>query len=360
MTMATQAEMAADDEAARAVRACQRAALRYRALGYNPIPARSDRKGPAVMDYGPYRDGRPVPTDWIEGWWTPNLQLATGCAWSLVVVDLDGAAAQAEWEDWVARRHPDPAARPVTWTVRTGGGGRHLYFTLPDWLKCFPSRRLWGRWDPELRRWAPHQFIELLADRRLVIAPPSRHVETGKAYRFEPGCSPEEIAAPAPAPEWLLWMPAVVEPTGRPAGSNGSPRWAGFGEAAAAAYRRAVRPDRSAVFRGAIDVSRAIDPQAKLDLVRSWGLRLIGGLGGDDDWVTCRAVDRPDVHPSASFNTTSGYYVDHANGARLSLFDLGVALGHYPDWRTAMDDLRQRFGVETHRGAGHATEKPGS
>lgn len=289
----------------------------FRALGYNPIPSRTDRKGPACQDYAVYRDGQPIPDKWLDRWWTPNIQLATGTAWHLLVVDIDGDLARAEWSSLLARR---PPLEP-TWQVRSGGGGLHLYFTLPSWLPSFPSRSIWGQWDPVNHKWEKHQFIELIADGKLIIAPPSVHVRTGVPYRYLDGFGPYEISRPAPAPDWLLWMPGVVAPVPRPQPIRSSP------------MARVCSSRRRFQHR---DVALAVSAAEKLNTVRSWGLRVVRDQPNPNGWVPCHAWDREDVHPSASFNVITGYYKDHGTGIRMSLFDLGVALGQFRTWIDTM------------------------
>lgn len=311
------------------VERCRDYAKMYRELGYNPIPSRSDRKGPAVSEYAKYRDGEGIPDEWIQHWWTPNVQLATGAAWRLMVIDIDGEQALFQWEEWVDSYQE----RIDTWYVETGGGGRHVYFRLPDWLPRFPSRRIWGQWDPIDERWVRHRFIEILADKKLAIAPPSRHVDTGLPYRFLDGYGPFEIGRPAPAPDWLLWMPAMAAP-------------GGACPCEAEAIDRPARTCAGTRRYNACDVLRAIPPDTKIALARSWGMRFVSERWNESGWVPCHAYDRPDNHPSASFNVSSGYYFDHANGTRMSLFDLAAELGAYATWIDALHEFGAKYITE--------------
>ncbi len=296
-------------------------ARRYLLMGLNPLPSCSDRKRPALRRYAAYRDGTPIPEKWLPRWWAPNVQIPTGTAWRLAVVDLDGPAAIVRWTGLVRQA----GGAVPTWTVATGGGGRHLYFRLPEGLDACPTRRLWAlRDDPAANAWVKHTMIELKGDRGLVVAPPSRHVDTGIEYRFLPGRSPREIGPPAPIPDWVLLLPTLVAPVA-------------FVPPPPVVGRRARRR-RSDRYRAWHDVLDALSPAQKLELARGWGLRLASDRVNPAGWISCHAVGRPDRHPSAGFHPESGYYSE-VEACRMNLFDLGVALGAYATWLDCLNDL---------------------
>lgn len=294
------------------------AARFYHRCGYNPLPSRIDRKAPALRAYKTFRDTLPIPAAFLTHWWTPNVQVPCGAVWGLAVVDLDGPAAALAWRAW-CRSQPCPA----TWSVRTGSGGTHLWFTIPSTVPL-PSRRIWGLWDQEQKNWRKHCFIELLGDRALVVAPPSRHVDTGMPYAFRPGLGPRDIPQPAPLPAWVLDLPAIAAPIvfmpPLPA-------------------RPAPRPVCRCGLR-AREVLDRIMPDRKLAMARAWGLRVVG-TPDQNGWYRCHALGRDDRTPSAGFHAESGYYCDYSEHppARSSLFDIAVALGVYADWRDARDAL---------------------
>jgi hypothetical protein len=103
----------------------------------------------------------------------------------IVVIDVDprngGDASLAELE----RTH---RPFPVTVSVATGGNGRHLYFVAPD--EPIPSGDL-------------ADGVELKAEGRYVIAPPSIH-PSGKEYRWEN--HPPKVPL-AQCPEWVRVPP---------------------------------------------------------------------------------------------------------------------------------------------------------
>ncbi len=78
---------------------------------------------------------------------------------------------------------------PRTIESLTGGGGQHLYFHHPGTV--VPCRPI-----------APG--LDVKGDGGLVVCPPSAHV-SGRAYRWEAGCAPEE----APLAD-LPWWPASM------------------------------------------------------------------------------------------------------------------------------------------------------
>ncbi|MFY1649885.1 bifunctional DNA primase/polymerase [Solwaraspora sp. WMMB762] len=87
------------------------------------------------------------------------LAIRTGATADLVVVDIDPRNGG----------RLDPDLMPPTAAVRTGGGGWHLFYRHPGGM--VPSRPLPGR-----------PGVDIKADRGYVVAPPSRHPETGRPY----------------------------------------------------------------------------------------------------------------------------------------------------------------------------------
>lgn len=314
------------------VRRAQVVARHYRKLGYNPLPSRMDRKGPALDSFAEFWE-EPIPDVVFDGWASTNIQIMCGARWKLCVVDCDGDRAHDVWREI---KNDCGFEGPLpTWVARSGGGGWHYYFTPPAWLDEVPGRRLWGVWDthggPKHKGdWLKHQEVRLLGDRQLVIAPPSLHVKSGDRYHFLPGRSPKEYPIPMPAPEWLLRLPAIVSPTvieARPSPAV-RPR-----------ARGPMSPTAGSPARN--DVIAAIPDKAAL--VRSWGLRLARDRPNRSGWIAAHAIDRDDEYPSASFHPESGVYMDCRDGTKLSLFDLAVAMGRHADWRHACLDLGDEY-----------------
>jgi Bifunctional DNA primase/polymerase, N-terminal/CHC2 zinc finger len=120
--------------------------------------------------------------EWWRRWPDANVGIVTGCISGIVVLDVDprsggGLALDALEERW--------GALPATLEVRTGGSGRHL------WFSC----------DEELHSAVLAPGLELKAERSVITAPPSVHA-TGHRYGWIAGRSPDQLV-PARVPEWL-------------------------------------------------------------------------------------------------------------------------------------------------------------
>lgn len=298
----------------------QSAAWFYRAMGWNPLPSCRLTRHP-VASYADLWD-TPIEPTVIEHWphdIAENIQLMTGTRWGLVVIDLDGSGAMDAWRSLTLYR-----PMPRTWMVCTGAGGLHLYFRTD----ADSESRIAGGVIPHVSLWKgveAHEAVEVLGDRCLVTAPPSLHHRTGEPYIWLIGPS-LEMPRPAPLPDWLCAR--AIELGGdmmrgyRPASCRITPP--------ESAPRKGLHFDRTAVLKAIRD---------KIALVRSWGLRITGKRPTCKGWVSCRSIHRPDKHPSCGFHTGSGYYCEPAERLRLSLFDVGVALGVFRCWTEACNTL---------------------
>jgi len=134
----------------------------------------------------------------IRSWWTrwpsANIGIATGAASGIVVLDIDNRHAGKQSLEELERRHEmlSPTA-----TVRTGGGGNHLFFR-------HPGGRIPNRTDL-----LGLSGLDIRGDGGYVVAPPSRHV-SGEIYLWE--ASPDEVAI-SEMPPWLIHL--LLEPTKR-------------------------------------------------------------------------------------------------------------------------------------------------
>lgn len=133
------------------------------------------------------RDPRSIRIWWRQ-WPDANLAIATGAGSGIFVVDIDSAKGGIENLARLAKRH---GQLPDTFTVRTGGGGWHFYFS-------------WST-GADIRNSASK--IALGVDVRgtggYVLAPPSNHFSGGY---YEPELHIDPVAAP----DWLIG--ALVEP----------------------------------------------------------------------------------------------------------------------------------------------------
>jgi hypothetical protein len=120
----------------------------------------------------------------IKRWWgrwpSANIGVATGRASGLLVVDVDPRNGGDKSLASLVEAHGD---LPPTITVRTGGGGTHLYFRHPRRKKA---------------SWKLAKGVDLRSNGGFVVAPPASHL-TGKAYSWILGPRGEL----AEAPKWL-------------------------------------------------------------------------------------------------------------------------------------------------------------
>jgi hypothetical protein len=116
---------------------------------------------------------------WNLGW---NIAVLTGASSGIWVLDVDGAAGIASMQGLVAQHGPLPS----TYRVRTGSGGWHLYFQMPD-FDVRNRQALLGKGSG----------IDVRGTGGFVIAATSRNAEG----EYTDGGVIEPFAA---APEWLL------------------------------------------------------------------------------------------------------------------------------------------------------------
>ena len=175
------------------------AALNYSALGWAVFPIPTIVDGKCTCSRGANCKSpakHPLHNDWqeeatsdskvTERWFsrrpTPNIGIATGTPSGFFVLDVDGDEGAAE----VARQEGRHGPLPRTVESITGGGGRHLFFQLPDFEVGNHTRFLPG--------------LDIRGNGGLIVAPPSNHLSGSRyAWRVAPGKVPI-----APAPAWLL------------------------------------------------------------------------------------------------------------------------------------------------------------
>jgi hypothetical protein len=176
-----------------------KAALRYAEQGLAVFPVHSSAEGrctcgkaecenpgkhPATLDG--FKSATREPAKIKKAFSRPGLGIgvATGAAsggwW---VLDLDGEEGIAAFERWAREAGAELPEIPIT---RTGGGGRHLWFTGGEEIRN--STRIGG--EP----------IDVRGTGGYIVAAPSSHV-CGRSYKWE---RPLEHGLAAPAPGWLL------------------------------------------------------------------------------------------------------------------------------------------------------------
>lgn len=127
----------------------------------------------------------------IAEWWgggsTYNVAIATGNG--LVVLDVDTNHDAGKYGDeTLADLERQHGKLPDTWTCLTGGGGVHYYFACDD-----PALTVGAGFAPGL---------DYRGEGGYVIAPPSIHPSTGRAYEWEASSTPTSVPL-ATLPDWL-------------------------------------------------------------------------------------------------------------------------------------------------------------
>jgi hypothetical protein len=132
----------------------------------------------------------------IEAWWSKwpdsNIGVATGKPSGIWVLDIDGQEGEATLRK-IEKAH---AELPVTVESITGGGGRHLLFSLPDFDGA-----------PTIRNSAKQlgAGLDVRAEGGYIVVPPSIH-PSGRKYVW----SVDTAKVIAEAPAWLL---GLLQPT---------------------------------------------------------------------------------------------------------------------------------------------------
>ena len=167
------------------------AALRYAERGLPVFPVRG--KLP-LTEHG-FKDAS-TDADTIRAHWSQwpdaNVAIPTGTASGLLVLDIDPRHGGDRSLTALAERY---GPLPATLEARTGGGGRHLFFALPQGQLIRNSAGKLGA------------GLDIRGDGGYVVVPPSVHPETKQSYVWA------NREKPAPAPAWLvqaLTAPAPV------------------------------------------------------------------------------------------------------------------------------------------------------
>lgn len=123
----------------------------------------------------------------LQAWWAhwpgANVGLRTGAASGLVVVDIDP---EHGGDDSLGRLVREHGELPDGRVVRTGSGGRHLYFRHPGGVVRNDAGRRLG------------PGLDVRGDGGYVIAPPSLHASGGQYRVASRGAELPEL------PDWLL------------------------------------------------------------------------------------------------------------------------------------------------------------
>jgi len=179
------------------------ASLDYLANGWSPVAVVADREGkwkrPAVSGWDRFSHEHPTPDEIDEQFNShPDARVGVVCgeASNLFVVDLDGAEGAENFKAMC------PAGRPPhTVMSRTGGGGVHLFFTLPSAEDIgFEISNSVGKLG---------KAIDVRASRGFVVTPPSAH-HSGENYEWiirpwwVAGKTTDANSPVEPPPDWLI------------------------------------------------------------------------------------------------------------------------------------------------------------
>jgi hypothetical protein len=158
----------------------------YVQRGYSVIPL-IGKTPPAGFRWSRYQRRRAALSE-IREWFGPgsrrrfNIGIVTGSLSALTVVDLDSAADVQWWRD-------NFPATPLV--AVTGRGGAHMYYRAAETSSVRNQARVLGR------------KLDLRGEGGYVVAPPSRHPDTGRPYHWQRWPSYSLAQIPRFDPAWL-------------------------------------------------------------------------------------------------------------------------------------------------------------
>ncbi len=123
--------------------------------------------------------------EWWRQWPDANVGVVTGRVSGLAVVDIDP---RNGGDEALGALEAQSGLLAVTPEVRTGGGGRHLWFST----------------ESEIPTVVLAAGVDLKAEGGMVVAPPSLHV-SGRRYVWRPGGGPDDLDL-EPLPQWIAAM----------------------------------------------------------------------------------------------------------------------------------------------------------
>ncbi len=181
-------------------------ALYYAARGFAVFPVHTSRNGICSCGKDCGRNNGKHPRtrrghldatrdeDQIRQWWSEcpdaNIAIATGMVSNLFVVDLDSRDGVSA-DERLAQLRGTFGDLSVTLMVRTGSGGLHVWFRMPEDGKRVPSSQ---------KKVGPGTDIR--ADGGYVVAPGSMH-KSGQKYVFVEGRGLDDVPL-APAPDKIV------------------------------------------------------------------------------------------------------------------------------------------------------------
>nr|MDA8112213.1 bifunctional DNA primase/polymerase [Nitrospiraceae bacterium] len=224
---------------------CLRAAIWYGRKGWSVLPLNG--KTPILPGWP---DKAVTDPQTIESWWTENptanVGILTGIRSGLVVIDIDPRnGGEESFDSLVEELGPLPA----TPEVLTGGGGRHIYLRYPS-----------GGTIPKSK---PRRGLDVQSNKSLVVAPPSRHPETGRSYVWEESSRPDHLPLGDLPEKWLNFLSEKQE-VHRSATSSSEWKNLVLNGVAAGSRNEAV-----ARLAGHL-LAKKVDPYVTLELILVW------------------------------------------------------------------------------------------
>jgi hypothetical protein len=163
--------------------------MAYARLDYRPIPLRGKR--PLLASWQTVGvASEATAAYWARKWADHDVGLVMGQELSCLDVDAKVVNGVSGY-DSLAELEREHGQLPETVTARTGGGGMHYVFRVPQDVTVPNSTSQVG---PRL---------DVKGDRGQIAVWPTIHPDTGKRYEWLPGCAPWE-REPADCPTWLL------------------------------------------------------------------------------------------------------------------------------------------------------------
>ncbi|MBZ0306967.1 MAG: bifunctional DNA primase/polymerase, partial [Anaerolineae bacterium] len=266
------------------------AAQAYLELGFSLLPLHGKR--PAVKEWAQFQHTAadlPTINAWQQAGLLQNLGIVCGAvSGNLVILDLDGAAGYPAF----TATFPHLAE---TYTVATGGGvGKHIYWKadqLPPAIKAMNT---------------PIGNLEICAEGRQVVAPPSLHPKTGQPYTIYKETELLKAANLAEVVTWIESFKKQVQP------KQPIQTW---------------QPPRLSLSGTGNLNPKIIDALAHY--FAGQGYKVYG------DWLHGQCVyphnhKNGDRNPSFGFNTQTGYGHCHVCGTMLAK-DICAAVGIRPE-----------------------------
>lgn len=174
-------------------------ALAYAARGWRVAPVRPGTKWPRLDAWQTHATTDP---DTIRAWWArwpaDGVSIITGRESGIFVLDVDP---RHGGDDTIAELATVHGPLPATVEALTGGGGRHLYYRMPDGQPITnDAGNLLG------------PGLDVRGEGGQVVAPPTVHPDTGRPYAWEALNDPLEGVAVADAPDWLVTLLTRPQP----------------------------------------------------------------------------------------------------------------------------------------------------